>query len=54
MAGAPGAGKTMAARAAATILPPMTEEEALELARIYSVSGRFGQRENNFRTSLFK
>ncbi len=54
MAGAPGAGKTMAARAAATILPPMTEEEALELARIYSVSGRFGQRENNFRTRPFR
>lgn len=53
MIGAPGSGKTMAARAAATILPPMTEEEALELAKIYSVSGRFGQRENNFRTRPF-
>lgn len=48
MIGAPGAGKTMAARAAATILPDLTEEEALELAKIYSVSGRFEQREERF------
>lgn len=48
MIGAPGAGKTMAARAVATILPTLTEEEALELARIYSVSGRFEQREMKF------
>lgn len=54
MVGAPGAGKTMAARAVATILPPMTEEEALELAKIYSVSGRFEQREKNFRTRPFR
>lgn len=32
----------------ATILPPLTEEEALELAKIYSVSGIFAQREQNF------
>lgn len=48
MLGSPGAGKTMAARAMATILPPLTEEEALELARVYSVMGMFGQREMNF------
>lgn len=48
MIGAPGAGKTMAARAVATILPVLTEEEALELAKIYSVSGRFEQREKEF------
>lgn len=48
MLGPPGAGKTLAAKAVATILPPLTEEEALELAKIYSVSGIFAQREQNF------
>ena len=45
MSGPPGAGKTMAARAMAGILPALTEEEQLELARIYSVSGRYQERE---------
>ena len=33
MVGAPGAGKTMLARRLPTILPPMTEEEALEVTK---------------------
>ena len=37
--GTPGAGKTMLAKRLATILPPMTREEALEVTRIYSVEG---------------
>lgn len=39
MIGPPGAGKTMIARRIPTILPPMCEQEQLELAKIYSVSG---------------
>lgn len=39
MVGTPGAGKTMLARRLPTILPPMTEEEALEVTKIYSVTG---------------
>lgn len=39
MVGAPGAGKTMLARRLPSILPPMTEEEALEVTKIYSISG---------------
>ncbi|MEZ7821019.1 MAG: YifB family Mg chelatase-like AAA ATPase [Patescibacteria group bacterium] len=37
--GPPGSGKTMLARSVVTILPKMTEEEILEVSRIYSVSG---------------
>ncbi len=37
MVGAPGCGKTMLARRLVTILPPMTEAEALEVTQIYSV-----------------
>ncbi len=54
MLGMPGSGKTMAARAVSTILPPLTEEEALELAKIYSVSGMFGQREDAFYARPFR
>ena len=39
MCGPPGAGKTLLARALPSILPPMTNEEALEVTKIYSVSG---------------
>ncbi len=39
LVGSPGAGKTMIAERLATILPPMTEEEQLELSKIYSVCG---------------
>ena len=37
--GSPGVGKTMLARRLPGILPPLTEEEALEVTRIHSVSG---------------
>lgn len=39
MSGAPGAGKTMLARALPGILPELSAEESLEVTRIYSVSG---------------
>lgn len=37
--GPPGAGKTMLARRLPTILPPLSQAEALETSRIYSVAG---------------
>ena len=39
MCGPPGSGKTLLARALSSILPPMTNEEALQVTKIYSVSG---------------
>jgi len=39
MSGPPGSGKTLLARALPTILPPMTNDEALEVTKVYSVSG---------------
>ena len=41
MIGPPGAGKTMLAKCLPGIMPPLTQEEALEITRIYSASGRF-------------
>ena len=39
LSGSPGAGKTMLARAFMSILPPLTAQEAIELTKIYSISG---------------
>jgi len=39
MCGPPGSGKTLLARSLPSVLPPMTTEEALEVTKIYSVSG---------------
>lgn len=39
MIGSPGSGKTLMAKCFASILPPLELEEALELTKIYSISG---------------
>ena len=39
MVGEPGCGKTMIAQRIPTILPKMTEEESLEVTKIYSITG---------------
>lgn len=43
--GPPGAGKSMVCERMATILPPMTEEEKLEVSKIYSVCGFLHQKD---------
>ncbi len=40
MVGPPGSGKTMLARRLPTILPPLRMEEALEVTKVYSISGK--------------
>ncbi|MBC5825181.1 MAG: YifB family Mg chelatase-like AAA ATPase [Candidatus Eremiobacteraeota bacterium] len=44
MVGAPGSGKTMLARRMPSILPSMAAEEALEVTKLYSVSGLLAQK----------
>ncbi|MBI2593667.1 YifB family Mg chelatase-like AAA ATPase [Candidatus Daviesbacteria bacterium] len=39
MKGPPGSGKTMLARSFPSILPPLTEDESIELTQIYSITG---------------
>ncbi len=39
MVGPPGSGKTLLAQALPLLLPPLAEEEAIELTRLYSVAG---------------
>ena len=39
MMGPPGSGKTLLARSLPSILPPLTNQEALDVTKIYSVSG---------------
>ncbi len=46
MIGAPGCGKSMIAKRIPTILPSMSEEEALEVTKIYSVAGLLKDRGN--------
>ena len=52
--GPPGCGKTMLARRLPSILPPMTQHEALEVTKIYSVAGLLGATPGIVRTRPFR
>lgn len=52
--GPPGAGKTMLARAFPGILPDLTEEEALEVTKIYSITGNLPQGESIIKIRPFR
>lgn len=54
MRGVPGAGKTMLARALPGILPDLTEEEALEVTKIYSITGNLPPGESVIKTRPFR
>lgn len=52
--GPPGTGKTMLSERLATILPPLTQEEQLELSKIYSVCGLLKQHQGMIRERPFR
>jgi magnesium chelatase family protein len=54
MRGAPGAGKTMLARCMPTVMPTLTESEALEVTKIYSVTGNLPAGESLVKSRPFR
>jgi len=54
MVGPPGSGKTLLARALPGILPRLSPAEALDVTRIYSVSGHLGRERAYARTRPFR
>lgn len=54
MQGPPGAGKTMLARAFPSILPSLTEQEAIEVTKIYSVTGNLPSDQSIIRHRPFR
>lgn len=52
--GTPGSGKTMLARAMPAILPKLTDEEALEVTKIYSITGNLAAGESIIRERPFR
>ncbi|MDR3348607.1 MAG: YifB family Mg chelatase-like AAA ATPase [Acidaminococcales bacterium] len=54
LVGSPGSGKTMLARRMPGILPAMTEQESLEVTKIYSVAGLLSKKDGPVLTRPFR
>ena len=54
MIGSPGSGKTMLARRLPSILPPLSIREALEVTKLYSITGLLNQRHSLITTRPFR
>ena len=54
LSGPPGIGKTLLLRCAAALLPPLADEEAIEVSRIYSVAGLLDRRAPLLRARPFR
>ncbi len=54
MVGSPGSGKTMLARRLPTIMPHLSNEEALETTKIHSVAGKLGTQRGLLRKRPFR
>ena len=54
LSGSPGTGKTLLAQALASILPPLTDAEAMEITKIYSISGLLDDARPIMRTRPFR
>lgn len=54
MKGTPGSGKTMLARAFPGILPDLTEDEAMEVTKIYSITGNLPEGQSVVRSRPFR
>ncbi len=54
LVGPPGTGKSMMAKRLVTLMPPMTEEEAIEATQIHSVAGTLDLREGFLATRPFR
>ena len=54
LVGSPGSGKTMLARRIPTILPPLSLEEALEVTKLYSITGLLSKKGSLITTRPFR